>query len=162
MDKPHSYYLNIGSNIEPEKNLPKTISLLAKHGDVKAISNAWQSHPIGTVGPDFINACILLSTPLDTKELKEKIIGFIETSLGRIRGTDKNAPRTIDIDIIMADDTPLNLDHWNDPFVVLPLAELAPKLIHPAYNQILTMVAERMRLQTWIIKRPEVLKSSTD
>ncbi len=104
MNELHRYYLNIGSNIEPEINLPKTIDLLARHGEVQAVSNAWQSHPIGASGPDFMNACVLLSTQLDPQELKSKIISFIETSLGRVRSVDKNAPRTIDIDIIMVDD----------------------------------------------------------
>ena len=76
MNELHMYYLNIGSNIEPEINLPETISLLDKHGHIQAISNAWQSHPIGAGGPDFINACVLLSTHFDPKELKGKIIRF--------------------------------------------------------------------------------------
>ena len=160
MNKTHRYYLNIGSNIEPEINLPKTIKLLSKHGDVQAISNAWESHSIGASGPNFLNACVLLSTALNTKELKEKIIRFIEASLGRLRSRDKNAPRTIDIDIIMVDNKPLDLERWNNPFVVLPMADLVPDLIHPTKHQMLSMVAERMSSQIWIVKRPDILKSS--
>ena len=157
MSNTHRYYLNIGSNIEPELNLSKTIGLLAKYGDVQAISNIWESRSVGANGPNFLNACVLFLTAHDLKALKEKIIRFIEASLGRRRGKDKNAPRTIDIDIIMADDKPLNLDRWNNPFVVIPLAELMPKLIHPTQHQMLTRVAARMKSQTWIIKRPDIL-----
>jgi 2-amino-4-hydroxy-6-hydroxymethyldihydropteridine diphosphokinase len=160
MKEIHSYYLNIGSNIEPEKNLLKAIHLLAEHGDVQAFSNAWESNSIGAIGPNFLNACVLLSTPLDTSELKEKIIIFIEKILGRLRSKDKNAPRTIDIDIIMVDNNPFNLERWNSPFVVLPLADLIPKFIHPTEHQILTEVARKMKSQTWIIKREDILKNS--
>jgi 2-amino-4-hydroxy-6-hydroxymethyldihydropteridine diphosphokinase len=156
MTKHHIYYLNIGSNIEPDINLPKTINLLAKHGEVKAISNAWESRSIGANGPNFLNACIIFYTPLSLKEFKEKVIKYIETSLGRQRSNDKSAPRTIDIDIIMADNEPLNLERWNNPFVVIPMAELMPKLIHPTKHQELTLVADRMRSQTWIVKRPNI------
>ena len=62
----------------------------------------------------------------------------------------------------MADGKPINLDRWNNPFVVLPMAELEPELIHPTNNQMLRIVAERMSSQTWIVKRPDVLKSSLD
>jgi 2-amino-4-hydroxy-6-hydroxymethyldihydropteridine diphosphokinase len=157
MTELHRYYLNIGSNIKPEINLPKTINLLANHGDVQAISNAWESHSIGANGPNFLNTCVLLYSPLDPKELKEKIIRFIETSLGRRRSNDKNAPRTIDIDLIMVDDKPLNLERWNHPFVVLPMAELMPNFIHPTKHQMLSIVAEYMRSQSWIVKRPDIL-----
>ncbi len=57
---------------------------------------------------------------------------------------------------------PLNLDRWNNAFVVLPMAELVPELIHPTQHQMLSMVAERMSAQTWIVKRQDILKSSID
>jgi 2-amino-4-hydroxy-6-hydroxymethyldihydropteridine diphosphokinase len=162
MNDLHRYYLSIGSNIGPQTNLPKAVDLLARYGEIQAVSNAWQSHPIGASGPDFMNACVLLSTQLDPQELKGKIISFIETSLGRIRSVDKNAPRPIDIDIIMVDDRPLNLDRWDNAFVVLPMAELAPGLIHPTKHQMLSLVAERTSVQTWIVKRQDILKTSID
>lgn len=157
MTETHRYYLNIGSNIEPEINLTKTISLLSEYGKVQAISSTWESRSVGANGPNFLNACVLFFTTRDLKELKEKIIRFIEASLGRRRSKDKNAPRTIDIDIIMADDKPVNLDRWNNPFVVIPMAELMPKLIHPTLNQMLSRVAANMKSRTWIIKRQDIL-----
>jgi 2-amino-4-hydroxy-6-hydroxymethyldihydropteridine diphosphokinase len=157
MTEIHKYFLNIGSNIEPENNLTKTIRLLADYGDVRAVSNTWESRSVGTDGPNFLNACVLFFTKQDLQELKEKIIRAIETNLGRRRSKDKNAPRTIDIDIIMADDKPVNLDRWENPFVVIPLADLMPKLIHPTFNQTLSRVAENMKSQTWIVKRPNIL-----
>lgn len=159
MKKPHRIYLNIGSNIQPEINLPKTIDMLSEFGDVEAVSNAWESHSIGAKGPNFLNASVLFSTPLNPGELKQKIIRFIEAALGRVRGNDRNAPRTIDIDIMMVDDEPYNLERWSNPFVVVPTSELAPELRHPIEHQKLSLVAERMCSQTWIKQRPEILKS---
>jgi 2-amino-4-hydroxy-6-hydroxymethyldihydropteridine diphosphokinase len=159
MKKVHKFYLSIGSNILPEINLPKTINLLNSYGCVGALSNAWESHAVGADGPNFLNASLLFTTELSTKELKQNVIRSIETDLGRIRSKDKNAPRTIDIDIIMVDDKPINIERWNHPFVVVPMSELTPGISHPFINQKLSQVAEMMLSQTWIKLRPGIFKS---
>ena len=159
MEGLHEAYLNIGSNIEPEKNLRESIRLLRKHGQIKAISNAWQSHAFGSDGPDFLNACVLFLTSLEAPGLKEQIIRPIEAELGRVRGPDKNAPRTIDIDIILFDEEPFVGEFWSNAFVVVPLADLLPDFHHPFNYERLIHVAAHMRRQTWIMARPEVLNS---
>jgi 2-amino-4-hydroxy-6-hydroxymethyldihydropteridine diphosphokinase len=158
MKKYHKFYLSIGSNIQPEVNLPRTIDILHEYGTVEKVSNAWESNAIGTNGPNFLNASVLFSTPHNSEELKQKIIRSIEASLGRVRSKDKNAPRTIDIDIIMVDDKPFNLERWNNPFVVVPMSELEPDIKHPVEHQKLSLIADRMRSKTWIRMRPEILK----
>ncbi len=160
MEDLHEAYLNIGSNIEPEYYLPEAIRLLREHGGVKAVSNAWQSHAFGSDGPDFLNACVLFLTSLDDLELKEQVIRPIEAALGRVRGPDKFAPRTIDIDIILFDDEPFGGEFWSNAFVVVPLADLLPDFHHPFNYERLAQVAAHMRRQTWIRKRPNVLSSN--
>ena len=157
MQDTHEAYLNIGSNIDPEWNLRESIRLLRKHGQVKAISNAWQSHAFGSDGPDFLNACVLFLTPLDDRELKEQVIRPIEAELGRVRGPDKYAPRTIDIDIILFDEEPFGWEFWSNAFVVVPLADLLPNFHHPFNYERLIHVAAHLRRQTWIEARPDVL-----
>jgi 2-amino-4-hydroxy-6-hydroxymethyldihydropteridine diphosphokinase len=157
MDELHEVYLNIGSNIEPEHHLQKAVRLLREHGQVEAISNAWQSHAFGSDGPDFLNACALFLTPLAASELKEKVIRPIEAKLGRVRGRDKFAPRTIDIDIILFDEEPFGWEFWSNAFVVVPLADLLPDFRHPFNYEKLSQVAAHMRRQTWIEARPDVL-----
>ena len=157
MDELHEAYLNIGSNIEPEKHLRESIRLLREHGQVKAVSNAWQSHTFGSDGPDFLNACILYLTPLEADELKQQIIRPLEARLGRVRGPDKYAPRTIDIDIILFNDEPFGWEFWSNAFVVVPLADLLPDFHHPLNYEKLAQVAAHMRRQTWIVARPDVL-----
>jgi 2-amino-4-hydroxy-6-hydroxymethyldihydropteridine diphosphokinase len=157
MENLHEAYLNIGSNIEPEKHLRESIRLLREHGQVAAVSNAWQSHAFGSDGPDFLNACVLFITPLEASELKENIIRPIEAELGRVRGADKNAPRTIDIDIILFDEEPYVGEFWSNAFVVVPLADLLPDFHHPFNYERLDHVAAHMRRQTWIVARQDVL-----
>jgi 2-amino-4-hydroxy-6-hydroxymethyldihydropteridine diphosphokinase len=155
----YEVYLNIGSNIEPEFHLREAIRLLREHGQVSAISSAWQTHAFGSDGPDFLNACVLFLTPLGADELKEQIIRPIEAKLGRVRGPDKNAPRTIDIDIILFDEEPFIGEFWSNAFVVVPLADLLPDFHHPFNYERLVHVAAHMRRQTWIQARPDVLGS---
>jgi 2-amino-4-hydroxy-6-hydroxymethyldihydropteridine diphosphokinase len=159
MEDLHEAYLNIGSNIEPEHHLREALRLLREQGRMKAVSNAWQSHAFGSDGPDFLNACVLFLTPLEALELKERVIRPIEAALGRVRGPDKYAPRTIDIDIILFDDEPFSGEFWSNAFVVVPLAELLPGFHHPFNYERLSRVAAHMRRQTWIEARPDVLNS---
>ncbi len=161
MDKLHQAYLNIGSNIEPERHLQEAVRQLRQHGVVKALSNAWQSHAFGSNGPDFLNACVLFLTPLDAHELKEQVIRPIEASLGRVRGENKFAPRTIDVDIVLFDEEPFGWEFWSNAFVVVPLAELLPDFHHPLNYEKLSQVAAHLRRQTWIVARPDVVNATT-
>ena len=152
----HRAYLSLGSNIEAEKNLPQAVQLLREVGQVVSVSRVWESESIGFDGPNFLNGCVLFLTPLQPIELKEKIIRPIEAKLGRIRGTEKNAPRTIDIDIEMYAEQPLNTEFWDYPFVAIPLAELIPDFQHPLRRENLSYVAAQLRSQVWIIPRVDV------
>jgi 2-amino-4-hydroxy-6-hydroxymethyldihydropteridine diphosphokinase len=155
----HEAYLNLGSNIEPERKLRQAIRLLRKRGQITAISNAWESHAFGSDGPNFLNACLLFLTDLNAQQLKEQIIRPVEAELGRVRVDDKYAPRCIDIDIILFDDEPYAGEFWSNAFVVVPLAEVYPDLLHPLYYEKLEQIARYMRCQTWIEARPDVLRS---
>jgi 2-amino-4-hydroxy-6-hydroxymethyldihydropteridine diphosphokinase len=155
----HSVYLSIGSNIEPYVNLPKAIEALRQHGEVQAVSSAWESHAVGSNGPNFLNASVLLLTEIPPGELKRRLVDPVETALGRVRTADKNAPRTIDIDVMMVDGQANNLDRWDSAFVLLPIAELLPEAAHPLRPETLREAADRARQNTWIVERPGLLKS---
>lgn len=156
----HEAYLNLGSNIKPERYLPEAVRLLRRHGVVDVVSSAWQSHAYGTHGPDFLNACVRLWTSLPADELIHQVLRPIEAQLGRVRGPDKNAPRTIDIDLVLFNEEPYDENFWSAPFVVVPLAELLPNYPHPYGYENLATIAARARRKTWIVERPEVF--STD
>jgi 2-amino-4-hydroxy-6-hydroxymethyldihydropteridine diphosphokinase len=153
----HQAYLSLGSNIESEINLPKAINLLSEHGEFLKVSNAWESEAVGSDGPNYLNACALFSTSLLYDELKNQVIHPIEARLGRQRTGDKNAPRTIDIDIILFDDQPCNEKFWKQAFVVIPLAEIHPGFQNPLNQENILETATRLRQKIWIKLRPEVL-----
>lgn len=145
-------YLSLGSNIEPERNLPAAVTQLAQFGRVRAVSRVWQTAPIGLADqPDFLNAVVLLETPLSAQALREQAIAQIEKSLKRVRTENKNAPRTIDIDIMLFNNDVLSLGRrripdpevLERPFVAIPLAEVAPNYVHPETGQSLKQIADQ-------------------
>jgi 2-amino-4-hydroxy-6-hydroxymethyldihydropteridine diphosphokinase len=156
MNDLHHVYLSLGSNIKPEVHLPKAVRMLKEVGQVQAISNAWESHAVGSDGPNFLNACVLFLSNLQPDDLKDQIIRPIEANLGRVRYADKNAPRTIDLDVVLFDETPFNIEFWAYAFVVVPLAELIPDFVHPVSGEKLSRVSEQLQNQVWIVPRKEL------
>lgn len=157
MNELHKVYLNLGSNIQPEINLVKAIHLLSEYGEVREVSNAWESRSVGAPGPNYLNACVLFLSPLAKVELKEQIIRPIEARLGRIRGENKYTPRTIDIDIVLFDDQQSRDGFWESAFVIVPLADIYPEYQNPVTGENITEIATRLRQKVWIQVRPKVL-----
>lgn len=155
----HRVYLDLGSNVEAESNLPKAMRFLREAGIVETVSSVWETQSVGYDGPNFLNACVLIRSPLSPAEFKEQVIRPIESKMGRVRGKDKNAPRPIDIDIVLFDETPHNAQTWEHAFVIVPLAELLPNFRHPTHGEILSRVAGQVKV--WIKKREDVVISIT-
>jgi 2-amino-4-hydroxy-6-hydroxymethyldihydropteridine diphosphokinase len=170
-DQIHQAYLSLGSNIEPEKNLPAAVRELGRFGRVVRVSRVWQSLPVGGPGqPDYLNAALLLETTLSASDLKGKAIATVEANLGRMRSANRNAPRTIDIDIMLFDREQLSVGERSipdrevleRPFVAIPLAEISPGYIHPVTGDSLAEIASRfdpksweMRIRTDMILKPD-------
>ena len=152
----------MGSNIQPEINLVRAIQSLSDCGEVREVSNAWESQAVGAPAPNYLNACILFLSPLDKVDLKEKIVRPIEAKLGRVRSEDKYIPRTIDIDIILFDDRPQKDTFFNDAFVVVPLAEIYPGYQNQLTRETLTEISTQLQEKVWIKARPEVLNQFTE
>lgn len=153
----HQAYLNLGSNIQPETNLAKAVQLLQDYGEIKEISNAWESEAIGMDGPNYLNACLRFISPIVQSKLKETVIRPIEAQLGRQRSKHKYTPRTIDIDIILFNEKPYNYKFWNFAFVIIPLAEIYPGYQNPITHESVDQTAKRLRAEVWMEMRPEVL-----
>ena len=143
-------YLSLGSNIEPERHLRAAVQQLAHYGRVRAVSTVWETLPWGRADqPNFLNAVVLLETPLSAEAIRREAIPAIEAALGRVRTADKNAPRTIDIDLMLYNRERLQLGsrHIPDPevlarpFVAIPLAEIAPDYCHPETGQTMRAIA---------------------
>ncbi|WP_426328487.1 2-amino-4-hydroxy-6-hydroxymethyldihydropteridine diphosphokinase [Pedobacter sp. R-06] len=138
-------YLLLGGNLgDREANLKKAIELLNdKVGNVIAISSLYETAAWGkTNQPAFLNQAVSLQTRLPALEVLERALS-IEQELGRVR-KDKWGERLIDIDLILFGNEIINIPdklqvphpHMQDrKFVMEPLAEIAPEVVHPVLGE---------------------------
>jgi 2-amino-4-hydroxy-6-hydroxymethyldihydropteridine diphosphokinase len=162
-------YLSLGSNIEPAENLRAAIEQLAAQTKLIAVSSVWETKPVGLAKqPNFLNAAAIVETSLTAEQFKQEVIGPIEQGLGRVRQADKNAPRPIDIDIMLFNRQILQLGQRHipspeiieRPFVAIPLAEIAPDYQHPEVGQTLAEIARKFEVnQADMRPRPDVSQS---
>ena len=145
----HLLYIHTGSNIgDRQLNLQTAKKWLSREiGIIHKASKIYETAPWGrTDQPDFLNQALALYTGLSPFEVMECIL-IIEQQMGRERN-EKWAARLIDIDMLFYDqiiiDTPrLKLPHPHlseRNFVLTPLSEIAPNLIHPVLNQTISVL----------------------
>lgn len=148
----------LGSNIEKERNLPLAMLLLRELCDVTAVSPVYETVPVGLrEQPNFLNTAVLIETDLTAAQLKQGPIHAIETQLKRTRSADPNAPRTIDVDIVLFNDEVFAYDggdgrmrHIPDPdllkfpHVAVPVAALLPTMPHPETGEPLLQIAQNL------------------
>ncbi len=131
-------YLGLGSNIDPEENLRLGIRELRQRYGGLTLSAVYESAAVGFEGPDFLNLVIGCETEQGPHEVHEQI-EIIHAMAGRQRGEEKFSSRPLDIDLLLygnqvIDSPPLRIpraDILEYAFVLRPLAELAPELVHP-------------------------------
>lgn len=137
--KPVTVYLGLGSNMgNRQENLDKALDLLSQRLRVERVSSVYDTEPVGNIDqPRFLNMVCQVYTGLAPVELLSLVKG-IESKLGRV-SSKPNAPRPIDIDILFYGDRVINTPELVIPhprlveraFVLIPLAEIAPDLVHP-------------------------------
>ncbi len=135
----HNVYLALGSNLGDRlSNLKEAISSLSPQMDVKAKSYVYETPPWGYENQSpFYNQVIKVKTYLEPERLL-KHLKRLEVALGR-QPSFQNGPRSIDIDMLFYDDQIMNTPVLTLPhprlhergFVLLPLMDIAPDLIHP-------------------------------
>lgn len=140
----HIVLIGLGSNVKPRKHLPHAVDALKLQTQLLALSSAWKSPAIGSDGPDFLNAAAKLATDLTADELKATILRPIEADLGRIRGGDPNAERTIDLDILAYDQKDLDTKIWDFAYLALPLSEIEPGLTSTITGETILEAAKRL------------------
>ena len=135
-------YVGLGSNVDAQKNLRLCVhELRYRFGDL-ALSKVYQSVASGFAGADFLNLVVGLDTDCSPARLHSHIEDIHEMA-GRHRGERKFSSRSLDIDLLLYDDLVLNepplklprADVLEHNFVLRPLAELAPDLVHPLTGQ---------------------------
>ncbi len=140
--------IGFGSNIRPAENLPRALRLLEARVPVVALSRVWESPPVGASGPNFYNAAVVVAVPFSARRLKETILRPIEAALGRVRTADPNAPRPIDLDVLVEGSRVVDADVWRYAHWAVPVAELAPGLRHPQTGQPLATLAPQLAQTT--------------
>jgi 2-amino-4-hydroxy-6-hydroxymethyldihydropteridine diphosphokinase len=140
---PHIIYISLGSNLGDRlANLKAAISNLSTAILAVVQSSVYETSPWGyTDQPEFLNQAVKAQSNLDPHELLT-FLKELETSLGR-QETFRFGPRLIDLDILFYDDLILNTPLLTIPhpriaeraFVLIPLAEIAPDLVHPVLGK---------------------------
>jgi 2-amino-4-hydroxy-6-hydroxymethyldihydropteridine diphosphokinase len=142
-------YIGLGSNLpsiagNPRATLIAAIKRLGTLGTLTAQSSFYETEPVGYIDqPHFVNAAVVLQTSLPPIALLDRLLA-IELEFGRDRAqTPAKGPRTLDLDLLLMDDIVLNHDRLTLPhpemplrrFVLAPLAEIAPGVIHPSLGK---------------------------
>jgi 2-amino-4-hydroxy-6-hydroxymethyldihydropteridine diphosphokinase len=139
----HTVYLALGSNLGNRlSNLKNAISNFTPQMDVKQKSLVYETPPWGFADqPAYLNQVVMAETYLEPDDLLAHL-KRLETVLGR-EPTFQNGPRLIDLDILFYDDVaidsaPLQIPHprlHQRGFVLVPLHDIAPELIHPTLGK---------------------------
>ena len=140
---PNLVYLSLGSNVgDREARLRDALVKLATIGSVVALSSFYETEPVEfTQQPWFLNCALALETGKTPQQVMAAILG-IEEEIGR-RRMQKKGPRSIDIDILLfdgaiVDSSDLTIPHpalHQRRFVLEPLAEIAPEVLHPVLKK---------------------------
>jgi 2-amino-4-hydroxy-6-hydroxymethyldihydropteridine diphosphokinase len=131
-------YLSLGSNLgNRQENLDQALKLLSQRMQVGKVSSVYDTEAVGPIAqPRFLNLVCEVKTRLAPEGLLTMVKG-LELKMGRKSRTGE--PRTIDVDILLYGDTVMNARDLVIPhpkmgerqFVMVPLAEIAPDVIHP-------------------------------
>jgi 2-amino-4-hydroxy-6-hydroxymethyldihydropteridine diphosphokinase len=140
---PHIAYLSLGSNLgDRAGQLREAQARLVSQGKLRKVSSFYETEPIDFVDqPWFLNCVLALETDATPFQLMSKILE-IEKNMGR-RRVQKKGPRSVDIDILLFDDEIIDAKELTIPhpamqerrFVLEPMAEIAPEVIHPLLKQ---------------------------
>ena len=159
--KPVTVYLGLGSNMGNRQwNLDKALQLLSERLRIGKVSSTYETEPVDNIEqPRFLNLVCQVDTVLTPEALLALAKG-IEFTLGRAPGKP-NSPRPIDIDILFYGDQMIKTKELEIPhsrlteraFVLVPLAEIAPKLVHPVngktVKKLLKAVTETQGVFKW-------------
>jgi 2-amino-4-hydroxy-6-hydroxymethyldihydropteridine diphosphokinase len=151
-------YIGVGANLGDARQQVKNALNALTHlpqSQLTASSSLYSSAPVDATGPDYVNAVACMQTTLSAEQLLSEL-RKLEQLAGRERNAFvmRNAPRTLDLDVLLYGDEVLHTNTLQVPhprmheraFVLLPLLEIAPELIIPklgAAKQFLPQVAHQ-------------------
>ena len=118
----------VGSNIDPEENVERTIEIMKKDFPFVYASDFIRTEPDGFKDqPDFLNGAICLRTKLDREQLGIYLKNT-EIKLGRVKGPIKSGPRTIDLDLVIWDGEVIHPDYHEKDYTRIPVDQLLREL----------------------------------
>jgi len=131
-------YLGIGSNTDRERNIASCLNELRRRFGELKISPVYCSQAVGFEGADFYNLAVGFDTGLGPEALNRQL-HEIEAEHGRTREGPRFSDRTLDIDLLLHGERTMHTDALTLPrpeileyaFVIKPLADIAPDLVHP-------------------------------
>ena len=135
-------YISLGSNIDREHNTREGVRALRERFGELQLSAVYESEAVGFEGDAFYNMVIACDSDEDVFTVN-KALSEIEDANGRDRSGPKFSSRTLDLDLLLYDDLVINEKGLSLPrdeilknaFVLWPLADIAPSLIHPVAKQ---------------------------
>lgn len=153
----HTAYIGIGSNLGDRLgNCLLALRMFSEHDsiEVRKVSRWYETEAWGDGGPaddpSYLNAAAELDTSLSAQELLAELLD-VERRLGRPHPRPKGLPRAIDLDLLLYDELKLNLPGLTLPhpqlskrlFVLLPLCDIGPALVHPTLGLTIRDLAVR-------------------
>jgi 2-amino-4-hydroxy-6-hydroxymethyldihydropteridine diphosphokinase len=146
----HIVYIALGTNLgDREENLKSARSALQPTIQISKVSSIYETAPWGVLDqPDFLNQVLIGQTKLEPIDLLS-FLKELEEKLGRVPGI-RFGPRLIDMDILFYDELVLENEKLVIPhprieeraFVLIPLVELSPELIHPKSGKLIQSLAD--------------------
>lgn len=157
-------FLGLGSNIEAPLHIRRALTALKQQFGSLQVSPIYESEAVGFTGDNFLNLVVAVDTGLSVAKL-HAALREIENINGRDRSAPKFSGRTLDIDILLYDDCVGDIDGVVLPrdeiiknaFVLKPLCDLAPKLLHPQYKKTMTQMwseYDQAKQKLWQIELP--------
>lgn len=154
-------FIGIGSNLgDSYDNIKQALKLInTKNTYVLKTSQIYETSPISNIPQNnYLNCVAQIKTLLTPTQLMQFLLG-IEQELKRVR-TVKNAPRTIDLDILLFNNCVFNTELVTIPhprmherlFVLIPLCELAPDYVHPILNQTIYNLSKQLQKTQQLLK----------
>jgi 2-amino-4-hydroxy-6-hydroxymethyldihydropteridine diphosphokinase len=147
---PVEVYVAGGSNASPVVNLRAAVAALARAFGTLRCSSVYRSAAIGAAAPEYLNLAVRFETDIGSEAVK-RALQRIEAEAGRLRSEPQGVEITLDLDLALYGrrvDAAQRLPHADvlrRAFVLGPIAELAPALVHPLTGERLGSAWERVR-----------------